>query len=161
MVKFVTYSENKTKALAESTIDGYIDALFNEFDRSVFSKLCGTICYSMLFNIPEFDLVNGKYYSIEMICFNVPSTLAKETHVFLDVLADCAVEKVDANAILQLLKLDELNSIILLSHAKLREFYCILVMAYSNLVNDERLYRKAVNACTVDSDYNDIRNLFK
>ena len=153
MFKYVTYHESKSQTLALNTIDSELYLLQTDFNERMFCEMCGTICYALLYNIPEYDLVDRNTYTIEMICFHVPPTLAKSTHLFMDYLSELCVHGMSEQNLLGLLRIPELTSVVLLSHVQPRRLLCCFYNALGYATDNAELCELAELALTDDETY--------
>lgn len=153
MVKYVTYKESKSQTLVLNTIESELYLLEREYKEEMFREMCGTICYALLFNIPDYDLIDKSNYTIEMICFHVPPTLAKSTHMFMDYMSELCVNGLSAEIICKILRIPELTSVILLSHVKPRRLLCCLYYTLGYVSNNNQLCSEALVAINDDTTY--------
>ena len=153
MVKYVTYKESKSQTLVLNTIESELYLLECEYKEEMFREMCGTICYALLFNIPNYDLVDKSNYTIEMICFHVPPTLAKSTHMFMDYMSELCVNGVSAEILCKILRIPELTSVILLSHVQPRRLLCCLYYTLGYITCNEQLCDAALCAIRDDATY--------
>ena len=80
----VQYKSANQKEKAIEAIGNRCDEILHGMnDLENLRRLCGSIAYSSVFLIPSFDLVDGKQYSVEAICTQVRSMLAKDMRDFL------------------------------------------------------------------------------
>lgn len=160
MVKYVIYKSEKPLSLAFDTIEDRVETLLEEFDLEMFQKLCGTLFYAMLCNIPDYDLEDGNRYTIEMICFNTSTTLAHSVHTYLDIIGDIAVKGVTVEALHNLLSIEDVLSVIALCNTEMRKIYCIFVAAYAKCINDFELFHMAMISVEDAYAMRQLRNMF-
>lgn len=86
MFKGVTYDESKTHDIVNERISSIYS--HNDFSLSVLRLLCGHIIYSGVFMIPDYQLEQGKQYSIEDMCSTAKGLITYNLHDILYTLAD-------------------------------------------------------------------------
>lgn len=160
MIKYVVYNAGKPMELALSTVEDKVETLLDEYDPEMFKTLCGTLFYTMLETIPEFDLEDGHKYTVEMICFQAPITLVHSVHSYLDTLGDIAVKGITADRLQCLLAIDDVLSVIGLCSVEMRKVYSIFVMAYADCTQDVELRLMAEKAITDAYVLRQLRNIF-
>lgn len=160
MVKYMIYNSNHSQDMLLDQIDEWLTDCAEEFDESLFVTMCGTICHVMLHNIPEYDLVDKHKYTIEMICYNVPVTLSKSLHTFLDCLSEICVNGLSESLLLSVLTVPELASVILLGGLPMRKLYCVTVKALATIRSDSDLCNMANIAMRNDNIYKQLNHMF-
>ncbi len=134
--KCVTYHSNKTKSMALGTVSNYCNSILSGDSAtiSVLQRLCGAVVYSSLFLIPDYNLVDGRQYTIENICYNVTGLLAIPMHEVLSLLGDICFEETDIESCLkEILGNSMFAEAVSLTGVNTKELYCALLRMYSKL----------------------------
>lgn len=128
----LTYNRDRTLNLYMHAIRTYCSQIiFDGFTITVLKKLCGAICYSALFILPEHELVNGKVYSFENICYHQVGLLKMALHETLENLSAIAVSTSPACTELEEVLHSALTGEILSGlHLNTKDVYAALLISY-------------------------------
>ena len=128
----VTYSTRKTKAQADKAITKVTQSILNgDYSIDNLRKLCGALCYKSVFQIPDYDLVDGKVYTLENICYHVQGILTLSMHDILEAFSKICLN--DAEIPKELCKvLDDclFIEVIHLLEVNTRDVYGALLLTY-------------------------------
>lgn len=148
MKPYVTYSTRKTKLQADKTITTVTKNIINgDYSIDNLRRLCGALCYKAVFQIPEYDLVDGKIYTLENICYHVQGILTLSMHDILESFSKICLN--DTGITTELCKvLDDclFIEVIHLLEVNTRDVYGALLLTYLNLTDKTKL-STAVELC--------------
>jgi len=137
--KCLIFKETKTQALAFNYADKYAYETLIKGNTSIENliKLCGTITYSAIFLIPDFDLWNNRKYTLENICYYVPGLLKLPLHDILENLSDiCFKDKDIKQALYNILHESLFPEAISLLGLNTKDVYAALLYNYLALTNN-------------------------
>lgn len=133
--KVIKYNEYKTQELALTTIDDYIQTIREgDFSSELLKKLCGAVSYNSLFMIDSYNLVNGKQYSIENVCYHMRGLLKVATHELLDNISDITLPNACFDEILcKVLDESLFGEIVTEMKLNAKDLYCAFLLFYLHL----------------------------
>ena len=100
-------------------------------------KLCGSMCYSSLFLIAEYELVDSKIYTLENVCYHVPGLLKLPLHDLLENLSDiCVTDKSITECLKNILHDSMYPEAVDLLRLSAKETYSALLYMYFHLMED-------------------------
>lgn len=146
--KCLTYNADKTQDIARNCVSLFCVYILTGSNASInmLQKLCGSMCYSSLFLIADYELENDKIYTFENVCYHVPGLLKSSLHELLENLSDICVTDACITECLKKVLHDCMfaETVDLLKH-NVKETYCAFFYMYCHLTGDEVKKQAVVN----------------
>ena len=152
--KCLVYNKYKNLTVAQDAVDLYCDKILTNADSTIkqLQKLCGAVCYSSLFLVADYDLVDKKAYTFENVCYHVPGLLKRPLHEFLENLSDVCFEGTCISDCLKAVLHECMYAeIIDLLKLNAKDTYCALFYMYCKITERNELLGEVVSMWNDDA----------
>jgi hypothetical protein len=134
----LVYNKSKSQEVALNNVAVRCKEIITDNSEylTTLKRLCGTLCYSSLFLLPDYELANEQKYTFENVCYFVPGLLKMTLHEMLDnlsiVVTSNSQQKIHS-ALKAILHECMYAEVISLLKVNVKDTYCALLYVYCKL----------------------------